>query len=101
MVQAILNNPTLLGKHARWRSRVYGSGVSESAIIYHSWKANANANALSRNSCMPAPQEGIGESEVQVAAVSSEPDISFSTLLQAGPMGGTSAPFSKEQEKDA
>ena len=41
------------------------------------------------------------ESEVQVAAVSSEPDINISTLLQAGPMASTSASFSKEQEKDA
>ena len=77
-VQAILNTPTPSGKHARWWSRVYGSGVSEVNIIYRSGKANANANALSRNPCMPAPQEGIGESEVQVAAVSSKPDISFS-----------------------
>ena len=57
-----------------------------------------NVDALSRNPCMLAPQEGIGESEVQVAAVSSEPDISFSTSLQAGPMGDTSASFSKKQE---
>ena len=100
-VQAILNTPTPSGKHARWWSRVYGSGVSEVSIIYRSGKANAYVDALSRNPCLPAPQEGIGESEVQVAAVSSKPDISFSTLLQTGPMGGTSAPFSKEQEKDA
>ena len=52
------------------------------------------------NPYLPASQEGIGESELQVAVVSSEPDIiSISTLLQAGSMPSTFASFSEEQKK--
>ena len=95
-VQAILNTPTPSGKHARWWSKVYGSGVSEINILYRSGKANTNADALSRNPYLPAPQEGIGESELQVAVVSSEPDTSISTLLQSDPAASTSTPFGEE-----
>ena len=63
---------------------MYGYGVSEVNIIYRSGKTNANADSLSRNPCLPALLEDVGESEVQVAAVSSEPYISFGSLLQAG-----------------
>ena len=70
-VQAILNKATPSGKHARWWSKVYGSGIGEVNIIYRSGKAITNADALSRNSYVPAPPEGIAENEIQVAAVSS------------------------------
>ena len=100
-VQAILNTPTPSGKHARWWSRVYGSGVSEVTIIYRSGKTNTNADALSRNPCSPAPQQGIGECEVQVALVDGEPPASIDTLLQTGPVDTTGTSFGEEQRKDA
>ena len=80
---------------------MYGSGISKVNVIYYIGKANVNADALSMNPYLPASQEGIGESELQVAVVSSEPDIiSISTLLQAGSMPSTFASFSEEQKKD-
>ena len=98
--QAILNTATPSGKHARWWSKVYGSGISEVTVVYHSGRTNTNADALSRNPYLPASQEGIGESELQVAAVSSEPEASISALLQANPGTSVSTPFGEEQKKD-
>lgn len=57
-------------KHARWWTRVYGSGLKEVEIFHRAGKQSSNVNALSRNPCGPAPIEGIGESEVQIASVS-------------------------------
>ena len=41
-------------------------------IQYRPGKLNANADALSRRPQASAPQEGLAEAEVQVAAVGSE-----------------------------
>ena len=95
-VQAILNTPTLSGKHARWWSRVYGSGVGEVNIVYHSGKTNANAN----EPMLPTPQEGIGECEIQVAVVSGGPATSIDTLLLTSPVASTPVSFGEEQRKD-
>ena len=100
-VHAILNTPTPSGKHARWWSRVYGSGVSEVDIVYRSGKTNVNADALSRNPCAPAPQEGIGECEVQVAIVTGGPSTDIGTLLQSSPVDSAPISFGDEQRKDA
>ena len=80
--------------------QVYGSGISEVTVVYRSGRTNTNADALLRNPYLPAPQEGIGESELQVAAVSSEPEVSISALLQANPGMSVSTPFGEEQKKD-
>lgn len=99
-VQAILNTPSPSGKHARWWSKVYGAGIGKINIIHRSGKTNTNADALSRNPQAPAPQEGIGENEIQVAAVNSEPITSTDVLLQAKPLVGTPTSFGEEQQKD-
>jgi len=62
-------DPNISGKHARWWTKVYGSGLKEVSIIHRSGKESSNVNALSRNPCGPAPTEGIGESEIQVASI--------------------------------
>ena len=60
-VKAILETPNPSGKHARWWTKVYGSGVGEVKIVYQPGRGNKNADALSRSPQAPAPEEGIGE----------------------------------------
>ncbi len=84
-VKAVLLTPNPSGKHARWWTKVYGSGIRDLKIVHRSGKSNANADSLSRSPVSQAPQEGIGEAECQVAAISSRAvnvrDIS--SLLQS------------------
>lgn len=46
-VKAVLEAPNPSAKHARWWTRVYGSGVGEVDIVYRPGKKWANADALS------------------------------------------------------
>ncbi len=82
-VKAILNAPSPSGKHARWWTKVYGAGVRNLKILHKPGKNNGNADALSRSPCNPAPKEGMGEAELQVAAISSNliGDHDLSSLL--------------------
>ncbi len=84
-VKAVLLSPKPGGKHARWRTKVYGSGIRDLKIVHRSGKSNANADSLSRSPLSRAPQESIGESECQVAAISSQSvDVrDISSLLQS------------------
>ena len=87
-VRAVLENPNPSGKHARWWTRVYGSGVWSFKIMYRPGKSNSNADALSRSPQVPTPEVGLGEVEVQVAVVGSGDGGCGSTireLLQAEP----------------
>ena len=102
-VKAVLETPNPSGKHARWWTKVYGKGIKEVKIVYRTGRTNLNADALSRNPHEPAPREGIGQTDVQVAAVATS-EVSTETLLQAEPefsnlAGGN--PFHEEQRKDA
>ena len=102
-VRAVLENPNSSGRHARWWTRVYSSGIKSVNIVYRPGKANSNADALSRNPVQVAPDEGIGESEVQVAAISSEsvtPTTTISQLLHSSPPVLESQSFAVEQQKD-
>ena len=62
----ILETPNPSGKHARWWTKVYGSGVKEVHIRYRPGWDNAIADTLSHSPQAPAPKEGVGEGEVQV-----------------------------------
>ena len=68
-VKAVLETPS--GKHARWWTKIYSRGVKKVNIVYRSGKENLNADTLSRNPYLPAPAEGIAETDVQVAVVQS------------------------------
>ena len=102
-VKAILNTPSLSGKHARWWTKVYGAGIKCLKIIHRSGKNNSNADALSRSPFSPAPKEGIGEAELQVSAVFSvpTPDCDLSQLLSAAELNEVSCvSFREEQLRD-
>ena len=78
-VKAILGAPNLSGKHARWWSRVYGSGIKKVEIVHRAGSKNRHADALSRQPVELAPAELV-DAEVQIATINtdvhnSDPDI--------------------------
>ena len=79
-VRAVLETPNPSGKHARWWSKVYESGLKTIKIIYRPGKTNVNADALSRSPVDP-PAQGENEEDVQVAVVHSN----ISDLLSQEP----------------
>ena len=107
-VKAILETPSPSGKHARWWTKVFGSGVTQVNIVYRSGKENSNADALSRN---PQPLvSGTDEAttDVQVASVTTtpstvDPNHTVQQLLHFDPAltGPQSmSTFGREQRKD-
>jgi len=100
-VLAILNTSSPSGKHACWWSKDYGAGIKKLDIIHRAGKANIDADALSRNPQLPAPNEGISENELQVAVVNTEPLSSIDSLLKANPTADSATSFHLKQEKDS
>ena len=96
-VKAILETPSSSGKHARWWSKVYGSGIRTLSIIYKSGKSNTNADALSRNPTLPSPPEALIDTEVQVAVVSA---TKTPELLQTDPGSSVHSDLDAEQRQD-
>ena len=97
-VKAILETPSPSGKHARWWSKVFGSGVRKLEIKYRAGKENSNADALSRAPCGDSPLE-VMITDVQVATVQAT-DLNTQQLLQLEPAMGRTESFSEEQKKD-
>ena len=62
-VKAVLQNPNPSNKHARWYTKVHGSGVKDVKIIYQPGKEYLNADTLSRQPYSSAPSEGVMEGE--------------------------------------
>ena len=83
-MKPVLEAPNPTGKRARWWMRVYGRGIKSIAIMYRAGKENAAADAFSRSPIFPAPEQGIGQGEMQVSVVTSA-DPESSTALQ-GPI---------------
>ena len=85
-VKAVLGTPNLTGKHARWWSKVHGSGIGEIDIVHRAGRENRHADALSRQPILPAPTEEDSALEVQVAKIASikVPDM-LSQLLEQQP----------------
>ena len=102
-VKSVLQNPNISGKHARWWTKIYGSGLKEVNIVHRAGKESSNADALSRNPCGAAPTEGIGESEIQVNKVECDVD-KVPVLLELEPYSSTSdtnkETLATEQQKD-
>ena len=101
-VKAILETPSPSGKHARWWSRVYGSGVKSVQIIYRAGKDNANADALSRNPQLTALAEDMADTDVQVAAITTTnaPELDITSLLKMEPWQSVPDGLGPEQWKD-
>ena len=102
-VKAVLETPNPTGKIARWWTKVYGSGVKGVTIRYRPGRQNGRADALSRSPQAFSPAMGVGQSELQVAAVSTDdageaPDIG--TFLNTEPICVPSDDFASEQRKD-
>ena len=73
-VKAILQTPDPSSKHARWWTRVYGSGVKSVKIVHRPGKCNSNANVLSCSPQMPALSESFAHGELQVLFLQSSPE---------------------------
>ena len=98
-VKAVLGTPNPSGKFARWWNKVYGCGAKKVDIIYRPGRENSNADALSRMPHLPAPDQGVGEDEVQVGIVRG--DTTMDELLSADPTSQIPDDFGSEQSKDA
>ena len=92
-VKAVLETPTPSAKHARWWSRVYGSGVRNIQIVYKPGKENLNADALSRN---PHGSPAGEQEEIQVVQVrSSDAAIGSHNITYVGAISGLNSDISK------
>ena len=105
-MKAILGAPNLTGKHARWWSKIDGSGINQVNIVHRSGKKNQHADCLSCQPVIPAlPDDEDTNAEVQIAKISSEPkssgeENSIDILLQSKPKVAeevSSDTFSTEQ----
>ena len=101
-VKAILETPSPNGKHARWWTKVYGSGVKQLEIRYCPGKENANADALSRN-LEPATTTENFELDTQVLAISShatEQTVQELLNLQPSSISSYNCNFGASQRED-
>jgi len=105
-VKAVLLAPNPSGKHARWWTRVYGSGIQEVDIVYRPGKRSANADALSR-SPLPDSTTGVAEerySEPLFGSVQSEtssvPENISELLSTVSENPERTLSFAEEQQKD-
>ena len=99
-VKAVLGTSSPSAKHARWWDKVYGCGAKSIEIVYRPGRENSSADALSRSPHLPAPDEGIGEGEVQVGVIRSEATISELLTGDVGEVLQTPDDFAHEQGRD-
>ena len=104
-VRSVLETPHPAGRHARWWTRGYSSGVKKVKIVYRPGKSNSNADALSRCPVSAALAEGVSEDKVQVAAIQSSSqqiDPTIAELFQALLASALATPilFAVEQQRD-
>ena len=110
-VKAVLETPNPSAKHARWWTRVYGTGLKDVHIVYR--PGRLNADALSRSPHSGPPPLGEGEDETQVSAVKTSPpaapsessrthegDTIEDVLVQPPQWTPAAVSFAEEQKKD-
>ena len=95
-VKAILQTPNPSGKHARWWTKVYASGVRNVKIQYRPGRLNSSADTLSR-----CPQTDQGSSQVAIVTTTYSGNTSdISALLVAKPVDAAPESFAHEQCQD-
>ena len=99
-VKAILDAPNPSGRHARWWTRVFGQGIREVSIVHRAGKENVVADTLSRSPCGESPVDGIGQEEVQVAAISSNSGNILISHNLIQPCNAVPPELQVEQRKD-
>ena len=106
-VRALLETPNPSCKHARWWTKVYGSGLKDVKIVYRAVRLNSIADALSRSPHDEAPMEGVAEQELQVASIQSEDHTTtqpvpeeIADLLETPPCPNQDGDLAAEQRKD-
>jgi len=99
-VKAILQSPSLKGKHARWWTKIFSSEVGKVGIAYQLGKHNDQADALSQN---PLPSDGqMIDDELQVARVEAAgQQVDITSLLGSEPFSACSSDFASHQRKDS
>ena len=98
-VRTVLQTPSANGKHARWWSKIFGSGLKSIQIKYRPGKDNCTADALSRRPVSSPPENEL-ISTTQIAVVQSEGSTDILELLAAPPLTSSYQDFSVEQSKD-
>ena len=71
-VQAVLETPSSNGKHSRWWSKLYGTGLKSIKIKYRAGQDNKNADALSRSPFTQHVPSDDNNDPTVVAAVQSQ-----------------------------
>ena len=101
-MKAVLGAPNLTGQHARWWSKVYGSGIILLDIVHRAGRDSQHADTLSRQPVLPAPPDNGASKEVQIALIPSSEAEDISTLLHKEPDNASncSDSFHEEQLRD-
>ncbi len=101
-VKAVLQTSNPSGKHARWWTKVYGTGVEDVKIVYRAGRLNQCANALSHFPLVTTQAEGIAENEVQISSLQSKSNkrIPIENFLERASVDFTVSAIGVEQMKD-